>query len=55
MKQILLLLELLVVSNCVYRSNGFKVRFDNGSEYEGRVEMQFDNSTQGIQCVEDGI
>ena len=50
MKQILLL-ELLAVSTCVYRSNGFKVRFDNGSEYEGKVEIRrYDNSTQGTVC-----
>ena len=41
MKQTLLLKLMIVVSACVYRSNGFTVHFDNGSEFEGRVEIQY--------------
>ena len=43
MKQTLLLKLIVVVSACVYRSNGFNVRFDNGSEFEGRVEIEYHN------------
>ena len=47
---ILLLLKLIIVSICVYRSNGFKVRFDNGSEYEGKVEIQYYDDTGTVRC-----
>ena len=43
MKQTLLLKLIVVVSAFVYRSDGFKVRFDNGSEFEGRVEIEYHN------------
>ena len=51
MKQILLLLEFMIIFAGVHRCNSFRVRFDNGSEYEGKVEIQYydDNSTV---CVE---
>lgn len=53
MKQIQLLVKLIVVSTCIYQSIGFNVRFDNGSEYEGRVEIQYDNGM--CQVLEYGI
>ena len=46
MKQILLL---LVASTCVHRSDSLKVSFDNGSEYEGRVDI-YHNGTLGSVC-----
>ena len=50
MKQILLLLKFIIVSACVYRSNGVLVRFENGSEFEGRVEIQYHNHERGTVC-----
>ena len=49
MKQILLLIEFLIVSACVHRSIGFPVRFENGSEYEGRLEIQY-HDEMGTVC-----
>ena len=43
------MLLLLVASTCVYRSDSLKVRFDNGSEYEGRVDI-YHNGTLGSVC-----
>lgn len=47
---ILLLLKLIIVSICVY---GFKVRFDNGSEYEGKVEIQYYDDTGTVRCSDE--
>ena len=41
MKQIRLLVKLIIVSTCVCQAIGFNVRFDNESEYEDGVEIQY--------------
>ena len=54
MKQIrLLVVQLMIVSTCVYQPISFNVHFDNGSEYEGRVEIQYD--TGMCRVLEYGI
>ena len=50
MKQILLLLEFIIVCACVHRSNSFPVRFENGSEFKGRLEIQFHDDELGTVC-----
>ena len=50
MKQTLLLLDILIVSYCIHRSNGFHVRFENGSEFEGRMEIQYHDDQRGTVC-----
>ena len=44
----------MIVFACIYRCNGFRVRFDNGSEYEGKVEIQYydDNSTVCVEWIQ---
>ena len=50
MKQILLLLEFIILTTCVYRSSAFHVHFDNGSDFEGRIEIQYHVDGQGMVC-----
>ena len=53
MKQIRLLVKLIIVCTCICQSIGFNVCFVNGSEYEGRVEIQYD--TGMCRVLEYGI
>lgn len=48
MKQVLLLLKLAILSNC--RVYGFHVYFDNGSQFEGRIEIQYHDDKWGRVC-----
>ena len=53
MKQILLL-KFIIASTCIYRFNGFHVRFDNGFEFEARVEIQYDDEERGHTVCDGG-
>ena len=50
MKQILLL-KFIIASTCIYRFNGFRVHFDNGSEFEARVEIQYNDDEERAHTV----
>ena len=50
MKQVLLLLGFIMVFACVYRSSAFHVHFDNGSDFEGRIEIQYQDDGVTIVC-----
>ena len=54
MKQILLLWEFIIVSACVHRSSAFYVHFDNGSEFEGRIEIQYHDDERGGTVCDGG-